>query len=152
MLVDPNGKREDATIALSQFVPSPNGEILAYALSDAGSDWNTWHFRRVADGVDLPACSSSASSTQVSWARDNSGVYYSRYPLKAGATAETAERGDDAGRPDVYFHKLEDPQSADRLVYQVTDNPNYVPSGHVTEDGRYLIINLSYGYDATPSS
>ena len=148
VLMDPNGKRDDATIALSQFVPSPNGEILAYALSDAGSDWNTWHFRRVADGADLPVSLKFSKFHAVSWARDNSGVYYSRYPLKAGESADTAERGDDAGRPDVYFHKLEDAQMADRLVYQVTDNPTYVPTGHVTEDGRYLIINLSYGYDA----
>ena len=54
VLVDPNGKRDDATIALSQWVPSPDGKLLAYALSDGGTDWNTWHFRRVADGTDLP--------------------------------------------------------------------------------------------------
>jgi len=148
VLVDPNGKREDSTIALSQWVPSPNGEILAYALSDGGTDWNTWHFRRVADGADLPVILKFSKFHAVSWARDNSGVYYSRYPLKPGQSAETAERGDDAGRPDVYFHKLEDAQAADRLVYQVTDNPHYVPSVQVTEDGRYLIINLSYGYEA----
>ena len=148
VLVDPNGKRDDATIALSQFVPSPNGEILAYALSDAGSDWNTWHFRRVADGSDLPVSLKFSKFHAVSWARDNSGVYYSRYPLKPGDSADTAERGDDAGRPDVFFHRLEDAQSADRLVYREAGNPNYVPTGHVTEDGRYLIINLSYGYEA----
>ena len=148
VLVDPNGKRDDATIALSQFVPSPNGEILAYALSDAGSDWNTWHFRRVADGVDLPVILKFSKFHAVSWARDNSGVYYSRYPLKAGQSAETAERGDDAGRPDVFFHKLEEAQSADRLIYKVTDSPTHVPEGQVTEDGRYLIINLSDGYEA----
>jgi prolyl oligopeptidase len=148
VLMDPNGKREDATIALTQFVPSPNGEILAYALSDGGSDWNIWHFRRVADGVDLPVALKFSKFYAVSWARDNSGVYYSRYPLKAGESAETAERGDDGGRPDVYFHKLEDAQSMDRLVYQVTGDQRYVPTGHVTEDGRYLIINLAYGYEA----
>jgi prolyl oligopeptidase len=82
----------------------------------------------------------------VSWARDSSGVYYSRYPLKAGENAATAERGDDAGRPDVYFHNLGDPQSADKLVYQVTDHPTRVPSAQVTEDGRWLLIGLFEGY------
>ena len=136
VLVDPNGNRDDATIALSQWEPSPNGEILAYALSDGGTDWNTWHFRRVADGVDLPVVLKFSKFWPVAWARDNCGVYYSRYPLKAGQTVEDAERGDDAGRPDVYFHKLTDAQSADRLVYQVTDHPTRVPSVQVTEDGR----------------
>ena len=147
VLVDPNGKRDDATIALSQWVPSPDGKLLAYALSDGGTDWNTWHFRRVADGTDLPVILKFSKFYEVSWARDNSGVYYVRYPLKPGQKAEEAERGDDAGRPEVYFHKLDEAQSADRLVYQVTDHPTRVPSGQVTEDGRYLIITLFDGYE-----
>jgi len=146
VLVDPNGNRDDATIALSQWEPSPNGEILAYALSDGGTDWNTWHFRRVADGVDLPVVLKFSKFWPVAWARDNSGVYYSRYPLKAGQKVDDAERGDDAGRPDVFFHKLTDAQSADRLVYQVTDHPTRVPAVQVTEDGHWLIISLFDGY------
>jgi prolyl oligopeptidase len=147
VLVDPNGKREDATIALSQWSPSPDGKLVAYALSDGGTDWNTWHFRRVAEGTDLPVTLKFSKFWPVSWARDSSGVYYSRYPVKAGESAATAERGDDAGRPDVYFHKLDQPQTADRLVYQVTDHPSRVPAAQVTEDGRYLIINLFDGYE-----
>ena len=57
-------------------------QILAYAFSDGGTDWNTWHFRRVADGVDLPVVLKFSKFWPVSWARDSSGVYYSRYPLK----------------------------------------------------------------------
>jgi prolyl oligopeptidase len=146
VLVDPNGKRDDATIALSQWEPSPDGQLLAYALSDGGTDWNTWHFRRVSDGVDLPVILKYSKFWPVSWARDSSGVYYSRYPLKPNQSPDDA-RGDDAGRPDVYFHKLDDAQSADRLVYKVTDHPTRVPSAVVTEDGRYLIIGLFDGYE-----
>ena len=39
-------------------------------------------------------------------------------------------------------------RSADRLVYQVTDHPTRVPSGQVTEDGRYLVIGLFDGYES----
>jgi prolyl oligopeptidase len=148
VLVDPNGKREDATIALSQWNPSPDGKLLAYALSDGGTDWNIWHFRRVADGGDLPVALKFSKFWPVSWSHDSSGVYYSRYPLKPGERAETAERGDDAGRPDVFFHKLSEAQTADRMVYQVTDHPTRVPSAQVTEDGRYLVIGLFDGYEA----
>ncbi len=147
VLVDPNGKRDDATIALSQWEPSPDGQLVAYALSDGGTDWNTWHFRRVSDGVDLPVVLRFSKFWPVSWARDSSGVYYSRYPLRANQNADDS-RGDDAGRPDVYFHKLDQPQADDRLVYQVTDHPTRVPSGTVTEDGRYFIIGLFDGYES----
>ncbi len=87
VLVDPNGKREDATIALSQWSPSPDGKLVAYALSDGGTDWNIWHFRRVADGTDLPVTLKFSKFWPVAWARDSSGVYYSRYPVKAGEIA-----------------------------------------------------------------
>jgi prolyl oligopeptidase len=147
VLVDPNGNRDDATIALSQWEPSPDGQVLAYALSDGGTDWNTWHFRRVSDGVDLPVILKYSKFWAVSWARDSSGVYYSRYPLKANQAADDA-RGDDAGRPDVYFHKLDEEQSADKLVFRITDHPTRVPSVQVTEDGRYLIIGMFDGYES----
>jgi prolyl oligopeptidase len=147
VLVDPNGRREDATIALSEWVPSPDGKLMAYALSDGGSDWNIWHFRNVDDGAEYTPLKFS-KFWDVAWAHDSSGVYYSRYPLKPGQSAETAERGDDAGRPDVYFHNLGDPQSADKLVFQVTDHPTRVPLSGVTEDGRYLLIGLFDGYES----
>src|SRR5688500_7206757 len=147
VLVDPNGKRDDATIALSQWVPSPDGNTLAYAISDGGTDWNTWHFRRVSDGIDLPVILKFSKFFAVSWAHDNSGVFYGRYPLKPGQNVEEAERGDDAGRPDIHFHKLNEPQSADRMVYRVTDHPTRGPSGQGTEDGRYLIITLFECYE-----
>jgi prolyl oligopeptidase len=141
VLLDPNGKSSDATVALSQWEPSPDGSILAYALSDGGTDWNTWHFRRVADGTDLPTVLKFSKFAGVSWARDGSGVYYNLYPAKDG-------RGDDSGRPDVMFHKLGTSQQDDRLVFRVTDHPTRVPSGDVTRDGRYLVIGQFDGYDA----
>jgi prolyl oligopeptidase len=147
VLVDPNGNREDATIALSQWSPSPDGKLVAYALSDGGTDWNLWHFRRVADGKDLPVVLKYSKFWPVSWARDSSGVYYSRYPTKAHQAADDA-RGDDSGRPDVFFHKVGQAQSADALVFKVTDHPNRVPSAQLTEDGRWLVIGLFDGYEA----
>jgi prolyl oligopeptidase len=146
VLVDPNGKRDDATIALSEWIPSPDGKVMAYALSDGGTDWNVWHFRRVDDGSEYAPLKFS-KFWDIAWSHDGSGVYYSRYPLKAGQTADQAERGDDTGRPDIYFHQLTDPQSADKLVFQVTDHPTRVPATGVTEDGRYLIIGLFDGYE-----
>jgi prolyl oligopeptidase len=148
VLVDPNGKREDATVALSGAVPSPDGKVLAYAYSDGGSDWNIWHFRNVDDGRDLPDVLKFSKFGNVSWARDGSGVYYRRFPLKPGDTAETAQRGDDRGRPEIHFHKLGEPQASDRLVYKVTDHPTKSPSAGVTEDGRYLVIVLYDGLEA----
>jgi len=141
VLFDPNGVREDATVALSEFTPSPKGDIVAYALSDGGTDWQTWRFRRVENAEDLTDTLRFTKFWGVSWARDGAGVYYSRYP------ALPSGKGDDAGRPAIYFHRLGEAQDSDRLVYAVTDHPSRIPSGRVTEDGHYLIITLVDGYE-----
>jgi prolyl oligopeptidase len=139
VLVDPNTLRSDATDAIDDFEPNPRGDVVAYAVSDGGTDWQIWKFRRVRDGVDLPDTLVHTKFWGISWARDGSGVYYSRYPARADG------RGDDAGRPIVHFHRLGEPQTKDRSVYAVTDHPTRVPRGEVTDDGRYLVITLYDG-------
>jgi len=141
VLLDPNGVREDATVAIADFMPDPAGNIVAYALSDGGTDWQVWRFKRVSDGNDYPEELRHTKFWGVSWARDGSGVYYSRYPALADG------RGDDSGRPAVYFHRLGTPQDRDSLVYEVTNHPTHVPSARVTEDGRYLVVSLFEGYE-----
>jgi prolyl oligopeptidase len=141
VLFDPNTVRADATVALSEFTPDEQGNILAYATSDGGTDWQIWRFRRVSDATDLPDVVRFTKFWGISWAHDSSGVYYSRYPALADG------RGDDAARPALYFHALGTTQDQDRLVYEVTDHPTRVPSGRVTEDGAYLVITQFDGYE-----
>ena len=143
VLFDPNTASKDATISLADYTPSPDGNVVAYALSDGGTDWEIFKFRRADTGTDLADTIVRTKFFGVSWARDGSGVYYSKYPARPGAPGDT--KGDDAGRPDVYFHELGEPQDRDRLVYVVKDSPTYTPQATVTEDGRYLVITLSEG-------
>ena len=56
VLLDPNVLSSDATIALADFVPSPDGSDWRTALSDGGTDWEIWHIRDVATARDLPTC------------------------------------------------------------------------------------------------
>ena len=42
----------DGTTAMTAVRVSPDGTFLAYALSEAGSDWRTIRVRRVDTGVD----------------------------------------------------------------------------------------------------
>jgi prolyl oligopeptidase len=141
VLFDPNAARADATVALSEFHPSQQGDMVAYAVSDGGTDWQIWRFRRVKDGQDLSDELRYTKFWGVSWAHDGSGVYYSRYPALA------VGKGDDAGRPALYFHKLNTPQDADRLVYEIKDRTTRIPRGRVTEDGHYLVITQVEGYE-----
>ena len=130
-------------MALADFTPSPKGDVVAYALSDGGTDWQIWRFRRVTDGTDAADVLRFTKFWGVSWARDGSGVYYSRYPALPNG------KGDDAARPAVYFHKLGDPQESDRLVYEVTDHPTRVPSARVPRTDTISSSRCSMGTTTT---
>src|SRR5262249_32857423 len=47
----------------------------------------------------------------------------------------------------LYFHKLGTDQAKDVLVYQRQDQKEWGFGGAVTDDGRFLIINVSQGTD-----
>ena len=146
VLLDPNVLRGDATVALARYVPSPDGMLVAYALSDAGTDWEIWRFRDVNSGVDLPDELRFTKFWNFSWARDSHGAYYSRYPRSKSPGVN--DKGDDKAQPAIYFHRIGTAQRADRLIYAIRDHATRVPSAEVTEDGRYLIVSLNDGYAA----
>lgn len=142
VLFDPNAASRDATVALARYEPSPDGSLIAYSLSDGGTDWEIWKFRRTSDGVDLPDELRFTKFWELSWAPDGSGVYYSRYPRRT----DDASRGDDQGQPVVHFHRLGDMQERDAEIYRVKNHPRRAPSASVSDDGRWLFVSMFDGY------
>lgn len=141
VLIDPNGFSEDATIALAGMSVSPDGRYVAYATSDGGTDWNTWHVRDVNTGEDLQDAVAYTKFTPTSWLPNGSGFFYSRHPL--GPDGE----GNGQAPVEIFFHTVGTSQEADERVYAVDDSNSRNPYGNVTEDGRYLVINLFEGYN-----
>jgi prolyl oligopeptidase len=142
VLFDPNAASRDATVALARYEPSPDGSLIAYSLSDGGTDWEIWKFRRTSDGVDLPDELRFTKFWELSWAPDGSGVYYSRYPRRA----DDASRGDDQAQPVVVFHRLGEAQDRDTEIYRVKDHPRRAPTASVSDDGRWLFVSMFDGY------
>ena len=141
VLIDPNKLSADGTVALGPTAVSEDGTRIAYATQSAGSDWETWHVRNVVNATDTNDSIEWSKFSGASWLKDGSGFYYSRYAAPAkGATFKNALYGQQ-----VYFHKLDTPQSADRLAYQDPAHKDYFFSADVTEDGRYVILSQSGG-------
>ena len=143
VLLDPNALSEDGTVALSGASFSEDGARLAYGVSVSGSDWQEWHVRDVASGQDLADVLRWAKFSNAAWRRDGSGFYYSRYD-----EPDSANKYKDANYfHKLYFHELGTPQSADVLVYERPDHKDWNFAGITTEDGRYLVIDVSRGTD-----
>jgi len=141
VLLDPNTLRADGTAALAESVASMDGRLLAYGLADAGSDWNEWHVRNIDTGQDLPDVIRWNKFMPAAWAADQRSFYYLRFPEpKAGQALRDANRSSK-----LYLHRLGEPQSADRLIYERPDQPQWMFAPGVTDDGRYLLIVIDTG-------
>ena len=142
MVLDPNTLSADGTVAVSGLQPSPDGKLLAYSLSASGSDWQEWKVREVETGKDLSDHLKWVKFSGASWSRDGKGFFYSRYDEPKGDTLKGTNYFQK-----VYYHRIGTPQSEDILVYERTDQKDWLFGGYVTEDGNYLIVTVYQGTD-----
>ena len=143
VLLDPNTLSTDGTVALSTLDLSDDAGRLAYATAASGSDWNDIHVRDVATGKDLPDHLHWVKFSGISWTHDNAGFFYSRYPTPESENALLAVNRFHT----LYYHRVGTEQSADRLIYERPDQPDWGIGASVTEDGRYVIMNVWLGTD-----
>lgn len=141
LLLDPNTLSADGTVALSGFEISDDGRYLAYGLSGAGSDWQEWFVREVDSGADLPDRVQWVKFSSAAWTAGSQGFFYSRYD--APAEGEALKGANYYQK--LYYHRLGEDQSADRLVYQRPDQKEWGFSGVVSDDGAYLVIHVWHG-------
>ena len=109
----------DGTVALRETAISADGRLFAYALSEAGSDWQVWRVRDVATGKDLPDTLEWSKVGGGSWRKDGFGVLL--HGLRSAAGRQRAQYANEYEK--LYFHRLGTPQSADELIYTRTDDP-----------------------------
>ena len=143
LLIDPNTWSEDGTVAMASYFPSPDGKHVAYMIQDGGSDWRQARIINVDSGAVLEDELDWLKFTGLSWARDGSGFYYSRYPETSDEEKFQSLNENHA----VYFHRLGTTQDKDALVYSQPDNPEWGYAASVTDDGAHLVITVWKGTD-----
>ncbi|MDA0680472.1 MAG: prolyl oligopeptidase family serine peptidase [Proteobacteria bacterium] len=143
LLVDPNTWSEDGTIALADYEPSPDGRHVAYLVQDGGSDWREARVLDIETGELLGDHLEWLKFTNLSWAADGSGFYYSRYP----ATSDEEKFQSLNTNMTIYFHALGTSQDKDVVIYETPDHPEWGPRAEVTDDGEHLVITISVGTD-----
>jgi prolyl oligopeptidase len=107
----------DASVGLSDWLPSWNGRYLAYAVSTGGSDWESIRIKSVATGRDYPETIDWVKFPSMSWDPADSGFYYSAYP-KPKNPLQAVNRNQK-----VYFHRLGTDPAADTLVFADPRHP-----------------------------
>ena len=111
--VDPNALDPAGTTALDWYFPSDDGRLLAYGLSENGSEQSVLHVLDVDRGELLADRIPRTRAADLAWLPDHSGFYYTRYP----APGEVPE-GEEHYHRAIYFHALGTDPAGDRLVHR----------------------------------
>jgi prolyl oligopeptidase len=142
LFIDPNTFSADGTTSMSGLSFSSDGSMVAYNLSEGGSDWQK---TTVMDAVNKRAVTDTVEVkfSRASW-RGNTGFYYSSYPRSKTGNVLTAKNENHK----LFFHRLGTPQSGDIVAFGDDAHPFRYVSGQVSEDQRWLIVsaaNQTYG-------
>ncbi len=136
LVIDPNKLSPDGTTRLVGFVLSKDGKYAAYGLSKGGSDWHEYLVMDMTTKQNLSDKLEWVKVSGIAW--QNDGFYYSRYPKPEGS--ELAAKNENH---QVWFHKVNTPQSADKLVFEDKANLQRFHTAGTTEDEKYVILNVS---------
>ena len=137
VFIDPNTFSKDGTVALRGLSFTKDGSLLAYMITEGGSDWRKIIVMNTKTKEIIGDTLKDVKFSGLSW-KNNDGFFYSSYDNpseenKSELSAKTQYHK-------LYFHRLNTPQSQDKLVYGGNKQPNRYVSGSVTEDQRYLAI------------
>jgi len=137
IVLDPNKFSEDGTSSLGGMSFDKSGRYLAYLISEGGSDWRTGYVKDVKTGEVLNDTIEWVKFSGFSW--KGNGFYYSRFPTPAEGDELSGSNSNHA----LYYHKLGDDQSEDKLIYVDNENPKRNVYAGISEDERFLIMNIS---------
>ena len=141
--VDPNALNEAGTTALDWYYPSEDGRLLAYGLSENGSEESVLHLLDLESGRHLPDRIPHMRAAALAWLPDASAFYYTRYPAQDEVPA-----GEEHYHRAIYLHRLGSDPADDPLVYRPAQK-EYWPGVSLSPDGRWLLIEVARTFDQT---
>lgn len=130
VLIDPNKMSADKTLSVELEDVSKDGTILAYGIRDGGQDEVKIRLLNVDAKTELPDTLGKGLYFSLSIPPDKNGFYYSHY-------------GTEGSR--IYYHKMGSNVADDAKIFGDGYGPDKGIGAGVSEDGRYLIIGVSYG-------
>jgi len=137
-VIDPAVLSRDANTSVSLADVSHDGTLVAYQLREGGADETSVQLRNLKTGKTLEDELPSARYESVKFAPDGASFYYARVD-KAGTL--------------LYQHRLGTRNSQDKLIFGHEFHgeelgPNDLFSAEVTDDGRYLVVEIDRGVPA----
>lgn len=135
VLIDPSTLSADDTITLDGWLPSPDGRLLGYLLSDAGTEESALRVMDIDSHELVDGPIDRCRYSPLAWTADNQALYYVRRlpPGEVPAGEEQFHRR-------VRFHRLGADPSGDELVFGDGRDPTSYYSVSTSHDGRWLLL------------
>jgi prolyl oligopeptidase len=144
VLVDVNKMSADGTVALDWWFASADGKYVAYGTSASGSEESTLRIVASATGKVLPDTIERTRFASVAWMKDSSAFYYTRNPKKG-----EVPDGEEVYHVKVFYHQIGSDSARDPLIFGEGRNPQDTPGVALSEDDRWLLINVGEGWTKT---
>lgn len=138
--LNPNTLNKEGIAALGGISFSKSGKYMAYSISIAGSDWKEIFVMETATKKLIADKILWTKFGGVSW-KGEEGFYYSGY-LKPDDSLKLIQQNK---FNIVYYHRLGSEQKDDKIVYRDNQHPLRYHNASLTEDNRFLILNVSEG-------
>jgi prolyl oligopeptidase len=130
VLLDPHLMSPDHSTTVLLESISQDGKLIAYGVRRGGKDEVSIHLMNVDDRKDLADVLPEARYESVSLTPDKTALYYCR---------QTAEG------PRLFFHSLGSDPASDREIFGKGYGPEKIMLSSLSEDGRYLLVQVLYG-------
>ena len=139
VFLDPNKLSSDGTVSLASFTFSKDHKYCAVGIAQSGSDWNEVFVMDVATKQKTTDLIKWVKFSGATWYKN--GFYYSRYdePKKGKEFSNQNEY------MKIYYHTIGQDQANDVLVYEDKAHPLRYFNAGITEDERFMYINISEG-------
>jgi prolyl oligopeptidase len=141
VLVDVNRMSADGTVALDWWFAAEDGKYVAFGTSARGSEESTLHIVESATGKVLPDTIERTRFASAAWMKDSSAFYYTRHPKKG-----EVPDGEEVYHVKVFYHQIGSDPAHDPLIFGEGLNPQDVPNVTLSEDDRWLLIDVSEGW------
>ena len=142
VLIDPNTFSPDGTSSLTSLTISGDGELVAYGLSEAGSDWTTFRLVDLASGEPVDDALIQTKFSQAEWLPDHRSYVYTHFDH--GGHADGTQTAALSG-PKLRVHRIGEAQDHDELILEFPENDQLMFWGEMTDDDRYLIVSIVAG-------
>jgi prolyl oligopeptidase len=139
-LIDPMRIDTSGSTTLDAWQPDKEGRLLAYQLSEGGSEESALRVMDVETGQDVDGPIDRCRYSGVAWLPGGKAFYYTRR-LPAGAVPD----GQEQYHRRVYLHRVGTPADDDTMIFGDGREKTSYYLASVSMDGRWLVIGASAG-------